>query len=319
LITCYSGFYNDKRAEAAKKLVEISPENIKKIFFCNSGTESVEAAIKFARSTTKKPKIIALMRGYHGKTIGSLSLTWNKKYQLPFKPIMQGTEHVPAGNIEKLKEAIDENTAAVIIELVQGEGGVRPLEKEYIQEVRKITQENNILLIVDEVQTGFGRTGKMFCCENYNLKPDIICSSKAIAGGLAMGATLCSENIEVPKKSHTSTFGGNALACEASLATIDYMEKNNLAKNSEEMGNYFMQKLKEINSDKIREVRGMGLMIGVELKERAGFYVNQLMKEGIVALLAGSTVIRFLPPLIVTKEEIDRALEALQKVLEINP
>jgi LysW-gamma-L-lysine/LysW-L-ornithine aminotransferase len=317
LITCYSIFYNDQRAELVKKLVSIAPKSIKKVFLCNSGTEAVEAAMKFARSTTGKQEIIALMRGFHGKTMGSLAATWNKAYQKPFAPILSGVLHVPANNIEKLEAAINKNTAAVLIEVVQGEGGVRPLDKDYIKAVRKITKEKGIILIIDEVQSGMGRTGKMFACEHYNLEPDILCSAKAIAGGIPMGATLCAEHLTAPKKSHTSTFGGNPLACAASLATLQFMEDEDIIAKTETNGNYFIDKLRAINSPKIREVRGLGLMIGVELKERSGFYVSKLMDHGVIALLAGPTVIRFLPPLVITKEQIDAVVEAVDAVLKL--
>jgi len=315
LITCYGAFYNDKRAEAVKKLVEIAPNNLKKVFLSNSGTEAVEAAIKFSRASTKKTEIIALMRGFHGKTMGSLSATWDKKYQEIFAPLMPGVIHVPSNNREKLEAAITEKTAAVIIELIQGEGGVHPLNQEYVTTVRKLTKEKNVLLIVDEIQTGFCRTGKMFACEHYEIEPDIMCCAKAIAGGVPMGATFCREDITVPKKSHTTTFGGNPLACAASIAAIEFMQENNLAELAAENGAYFMKKLQAIQSEKIREVRGRGLMIGVELKERAGFYVNALMEKGVLALLAGPMVIRFLPPLVITKKQIDIVVKAVEEVL----
>ncbi|PIN80180.1 hypothetical protein COV16_01265 [Candidatus Woesearchaeota archaeon CG10_big_fil_rev_8_21_14_0_10_34_8] len=315
LITCYSIFYNDKRAELVKKLVEISPKNLKKVFLSNSGAESVEAAIKFARSTTGKQEIIAMMRGFHGKTMGALSTTWTKDYQEPFAPLMPAVKHIPANNLEKLESAITENTAAVMLELVQGEGGVRPLDKEFIKKVRELTKKKKIIMIVDEVQTGFGRTGKMFACEHYSVEPDIMCCAKAIAGGIPMGATLCTEAITVPKKSHTTTFGGSPLACAASLATLKYIKDNKLVEKSAKNGEYFVEKLKAINSPKIREIRAMGLMIGVELKEKSGPYMNLLAEKGVLALLAGPTVVRFLPPLVITKEQIDEVVKAFEEVL----
>ena len=328
LITCYSIFHNDKRAELLQKIVQIAPSPIAKAFLCNSGTESVEAAIKFARSTTGKQTIIALNQCFHGKTIGSLALTHNKKYQAPFAPIMPAVIHIPKNDIEKLKEAIQENKikqddqnhniAAVIIELIQGERGVRPLDKEYVTKLRQITKENNILLIIDEVQTGFGRTGKMFATNHYNVEPDIICTAKAIAGGVPMGATLTTKEITAPTKSHTSTFGGNALACAAALTTIEILEDNNseLINNSKEIGNYIIKQINDLNLPKVREVRGMGLMIGIGLKVRAGEYVHKLMTEHkILALLAGPLTSRLLPPLCITKEQADQVITTLKEVL----
>lgn len=311
---CYSIFYNDVRANMEEKLVEITPDGLNKVFLCNSGSEAVEAAIKFARASTGKKEIIAAMRGFHGKTMGALSATWGRKYQAPFKPLIPGVKHVPFDKFKKLQEQITDDTAAVLLELVQGEGGVRPGSKEYFQKVRRLCDEKDILLIIDEVQTAFGRTGKMFACEHY-VVPDIMCVAKSLAGGVPMGATICKSNVKVPKKSHTSTFGGNPLCCAASLAVLEFIEKNNLVQKTAENGKYFIKRLRELDSNKIREVRGLGLMIGIELKEKASPYVQQLMEKGVIALLAGGLVIRLLPPLIITREEIDIVLEKLEEVL----
>ncbi|MEA1993601.1 MAG: aspartate aminotransferase family protein [Euryarchaeota archaeon] len=314
LSNCYGIFYNDTRARLAKKLVEITPAGLEKVFFCNSGSESVEAAIKFARASTGRSKIITAMRGFHGKTMGALSATWGPKYQKPFTPVLNGFVHVPFNNFARLEKKVTEDTAAILLEVVQGEGGVNIGEKRFFKKVRKLCDKKNILLIIDEVQTGFGRTGTLFASEQY-VTPDILCLAKSIAGGVPMGAVVCSGNVKVPKKSHTTTFGGNPLACAAALASIEIIEQENLAKRSAELGSYFLKQLHTIESPKIREVRGLGLMIGIELKERAGSYVKELMERGIIALLAGSCVIRLLPPLIIEKKEIDRVVEALREIL----
>jgi len=311
---CYAMFYNPVRARLAEKLVSLAPGRLKKVFFCNSGAEAVEGAIKFARASTGKTGIIAAMRGFHGKTFGALAATWGPEYQKPFVPMLQGITHVPYNNFMKLKESVNKDTAAVILELVQGEGGVRVGDKDYFREVRDLCDSQGILLIMDEVQTGFGRTGTLFACEQF-VEPDLLCVAKSLAGGIPMGAVLCSEAVNVPVKSHTSTFGGNPLACAAALATLDVIEKQGLVEKAGTLGNYFMEGLKAIRSDKIREVRGLGLMIGIELKEKAGPYVQALMEKGVIVLLAGANVIRLLPPLVITKEEIDQALKALQEVL----
>jgi len=311
---CYAMFYNPVRARLAEKLVSLAPGRLKKVFFCNSGAEAVEGAIKFARASTGKTGIIAAMRGFHGKTFGALAATWGPEYQKPFVPMLQGITHVPYNNIMKLRESVNKDTAAVILEPVQGEGGVRVGDKDYFREVRALCDSQGILLIMDEVQTGFGRTGTLFACEQF-VEPDLLCVAKSLAGGIPMGAVLCSEAVNVPVKSHTSTFGGNPLACAAALATLDVIEKQGLVEKAGTLGNYFMEGLKAIRSDKIREVRGLGLMIGIELKEKAGPYVQALMEKGIIVLLAGANVIRLLPPLVITKEEIDQALKALQEVL----
>jgi acetylornithine/LysW-gamma-L-lysine aminotransferase len=311
---CYAMFYNPVRARLAEKLVSLAPGRLKKVFFCNSGAEAVEGAIKFARASTGKTGIIAAMRGFHGKTFGALAATWGPEYQKPFEPMLQGITHVPYNNFVKLKESVNHDTAAVILEPVQGEGGVRVGDKDFFREVRALCDSRGILFIMDEVQTGFGRTGTLFACEQF-VEPDLLCVAKSLAGGVPMGAVLCSEAVNVPVKSHTSTFGGNPLACAAALASLEVIEKDKLAEKAGALGSYFAEGLKALKSDRIREVRGLGLMIGIELKEKAGPYVQALMEKGVIALLAGASVIRLLPPLVITKEEIDQALKALQEVL----
>jgi len=311
---CYSMFYNPVRARLAQKLALLAPGALNRVFFCNSGAEAAEAAIKFARSSTGRPEIIAAMRGFHGKTMGALAATWGPEYQKPFAPLMPGLMHVPYNNLAKLEAAVGDNTAAVLLEVVQGEGGVRIGDKTYFQKVRKTCDANGVLLIIDEVQTGFGRTGTMFACEQF-VVPDMLCLAKSLAGGIPMGAVLCNDRIEVPVKSHTSTFGGNPTACAAALASLDVIEKEGLVAKSKTLGNYFLQELSGIESSKIREIRGLGLMLGIELKEKAGPYVHQLMEKGVIVLLAGATVIRLLPPLVITKEEIDIVVAALKDTL----
>ncbi len=311
---CYSMFYNPVRARLAEKLVSMAPEKLTKVFFCNSGAEAVEGAIKFARATTGKREIIAAMRGFHGKTMGALAATWGPDYQKPFEPMLAGMKHVPFNNLNKLEAAIGEGTAAILLEIIQGEGGVRPAKKEFIQQVRDLCDAKGLLLIMDEVQTGFGRTGTLFACEQYAV-PDLLCLAKAIAGGIPMGAVLCSDAVTVPAKSHTSTFGGNPMACAAALASLEVIEKEGLAERAGELGRYFLEGLRAIQSDKIREIRGLGLMIGLELKEKAGPYVQRLMEKGVIALLAGATVIRLLPPLVINREEVDTVIQALEEVL----
>ena len=312
---CYSMFYNPVRARLAEKLVSITPGNLSKVFFCNSGAEAVEGALKFARASTGKQEIIAAMRGFHGKTMGALAATWGAEYQKPFMPMLSGLRHVPYNNFEKLDKAIGENTAAVLLEAVQGEGGVRVGDKEYFKKVRDVCDSKGILLIIDEVQTGFGRTGTLFACEQF-ATPDILCLAKSLAGGIPMGVVLCTDRIHVPVKSHSSTFGGNPTACAAALASLEVIEKEGLVEKAKTLGAYFLEELGLIKRDKIREIRGLGLMIGIELKERAGQYVQQLMDKGVIALLAGATVIRLLPPLMISRDEIDTVVTTLKEVLE---
>ena len=310
---CYSMFYNPVRARLAEKLVDLAPGSLNRVFFCNSGAEANEGALKFARASTGKPEIIACMRGFHGKTMGDLAATWGPQYQKPFARMLPGLKHVPYNKFDKLEAAVGEQTAAVLLEPVQGEGGVRVGDRKYFQQVHDLCNYRNILLIMDEVQTGFGRTGTMFACEQF-ASPDLLCLAKSLAGGLPMGAVLCNDRVSVPLKSHTSTFGGNPTVCAAALASIKVIESEGLVEKAKTLGEYFQDKLRKIESQKIREVRGLGLMIGVELKEKAGPYVQKLMEKGVIALLAGATVIRLLPPLVITRKEIDTAVAALNEI-----
>jgi len=318
LISCPEMFYNPQRAALSTRLTALAPGKMERVFLCNSGTESVEAAFKFARYTTGQRKIIASMRGFHGRTMGALSATWNKHYREPFMPLVPDFQHVPYGKLERLEAAIDENTAAVILEVVQGEGGVYPGSAEYLQGAQQLCRERGALFILDEVQTGFGRTGKMFACEYYGLEPDLLCLAKSIAGGIPMGAVLIGERVgELHPGIHGSTFGGNPLAAAASLAALDVIENENLPLRAAQMGEYLLEKLLEINSPLIREVRGMGLMVGIEIKQKVAPYLQMLTERGVLAQPAGLTVIRLLPPLVISREQIDRVVDALVEVLTV--
>jgi len=320
LITCNELFYNDARAQCLERLDRITPEGINRFFLCNSGTEAVEGAIKFARMATGRKHVVAAMRGYHGKTLGSLSATWERKYKEPFAPLVPDFSHVPYNNIAEFEKAIDEQAAAVILEPVQGEGGVRPATAEFLQAIRKACDQKGALLIIDEIQTGFGRTGRLFACEHFGVLPDIITMAKGIAGGVPMGAIGIDRRVgEIEKQSHTSTFGGNPLACAAAVAAIDALTGEDLPRRAADTGAYFACRLREIKSDRIREIRGLGLMIGIEMKDKAGPIAQALMQEGVLALLAGTTVLRFLPPLVITREQVDRVVESLARVLDAKP
>ena len=317
IISCPEIFYNDVRAQLLEKLISIAGPNITKAFLCNSGTESVEAAIKFAKYSTKKQKVIAAMRGFHGRTLGSLSATWNKKYREPFEPLLPGFSHIPYNNIQKLKEAVDDKTAAVILEIVQGEGGVRPGDPEFLSEAQDICKQKGALLIIDEVQTGFGRTGRMFAYMHHNLEPDIICLGKSIAGGVPMGAVLLGERVgNLSPGIHGSTFGGNPLACAAAIATINIHKKEDLSRKAQELGQYALEELHRINSHKIKDIRGKGLMIGIEIREKVAPYLQAMASQNVLALPAGMTVIRLLPPLVIEKFQIEKAIDVLNTVLK---
>lgn len=315
LINCPGTFYNDTRARLLEKLVSIAPKSLKRAFLCNSGTETVEAAIKFARFTTKRKEFICAMRGFHGRTMGAMSATFNPEYRKDFEPVVEGFHYVPFNNFDKLAEKVNDQTAGVILEIVQGEGGVHVGRKDYFTKVRNLCEERDLVLIVDEVQTGFCRTGKMFASNYFDLEPDILCVAKAIAGGLPMGAVLCSEKVEPPMGKHGSTFGGNPLACAAAIAAIDYMVENRLDEQAREKGDHFVGKLGGHAFANVREIRHLGLMIGIELKEKSTPYLAKLMEKGVLALPAGATVLRFLPPLTISYEEMDFVLEKLTEVL----
>jgi acetylornithine/LysW-gamma-L-lysine aminotransferase len=319
LITCPEMFYNDRRAELEAKLTSMT--GLPRVFLSNSGTEAVEAAIKFARLATKRTGVVAAMRGFHGRTYGALSATWEKKYREPFEPLVPDFQHITYNDVAALDEAIDHKTAAVVLEVVQGEGGVRPGTQDYLCKAQEMCHARGALLILDEVQTGFGRTGRMFAFQHYGLEPDLLCLAKSIAGGMPMGATLIGPRIaELPAQVHGSTFGGNPLACAASLAAIEFIESNHLPQRAAELGTWFLDQLKHIQSPLIREVRGWGLMAGIELKQKVTPYLQALMQQHVLALPAGLTVMRFLPPLVIEQTDLAQVVESVDRVLsqEIN-
>ncbi len=316
IISCPEMFYNNIRAALLEKLTSLAPEGMDRTFLSNSGTEAVEAAFKFARFSAKRTEIIATMRGFHGRSMGALSATWNKKYRAPFQPLIPGIKHIPYNKLEKLEEAIDDNTAAVILEAVQGEGGVHPGDAEYLIGAQKLCNERGALLIMDEIQTGFGRTGKMFAIDHYGLKPDIMTVAKSMAGGFPMGATLLGKNVaELDKGIHGSTFGGNPLAAAASLAALNALVDEKLPERAAELGAYLLAELQKIESPLIRGVRGLGLMIGIDIKKKVAPYLRALTERGVLALPAGMTVLRLLPPLVIEKEQLDEVVSVLKEVL----
>jgi len=319
LITCHVSFYNDKRAELLEKLVKISPKGLDKIFLCNSGAESVECALKAAIKYTGRSEIISTIRGFHGKTAGALSATWNPKYRKPFQSIIsQNFKFIPFGKLEKAEEAVTEKTAAVIIEPVQGEGGVHVAPDGYLQGLREICDDKEAVLIFDEVQTGFGRTGRLWASEHWNVTPDIMCVAKAMGGGLPIGATIGKAEIMDALKTgeHSSTFGGNPLACVAACATIDVILEEKLPERAQSLGKHFKGILQKMVDEfqVLREIRGLGLMLGLESRL---FIYNALMKaleNGLILLYSGRNVIRFLPPLVIEMKHLERAAEILKKI-----
>ena len=317
LVNLHGSFNSTVRSQAAEKLLEVTGGKLSKIFFSNSGAESTEAALKFAKVATGKSHFIAMKNSYHGKTLGALSATAGDKYRNPFLPLLWNFTHVNFGNIEELKSQITQNTGAIIIEPVQGEGGIYVAPHEFYSELQDICDKQNILLIVDEIQTGVGRTGSFLACEQFGLKPDILCLGKGLAGGIPIGVTLVTEEIsnKIPVHIHTSTFGGNPLACAGILAVLKELDNGKLFAEAKKMGKYFLDQLKSINNPKIIGVRGLGLMIGMELKDNATSILKALQQEKIIAIPAGSNIVRFLPPLIITKNELKRAVTTLKKIL----
>ena len=315
LITLFETFPNDKRAELMQKLTSLI-DGLDRVFLCNSGTESVEAALKFARISTGRKNIVAAMRAFHGRTYGSLSATYNKKYREGFEPLVPGFSHVAYNNIEALDNAVTDETAAIILEVVQGEGGVYPANAEYIQAARQICDERGALLIVDEIQTGFGRTGAIFAIEHFGVIPDLLCCAKSLAGGVPMGAVLIGHSVKnLTPGVHGSTFGGNPLACAAAIAALGVIEEEDLPRQSLVKGAYFRDKIRALKIPAIRDVRGLGLMIGIEMKQKVAPYIKALQEQKIIALNAGMTVIRLLPPLVISYQQIDHLVEVLTEVL----
>ncbi|ATZ61757.2 MAG: acetylornithine transaminase [Methanosarcinales archaeon Met12] len=310
LIHTSNMYHTEPQALLAEKIVEITPMD--RVFFCNSGTEAVEAALKLARRASGKTDFIATHGSFHGRSLGALSVTFNEKYRKPFEPLMPGVTFVPYDDADAIGDAITPKTAAVILESIQGESGVRVPSDNYLKTVRDVCDDRNTLLIIDEVQTGFGRTGKWFGFEHWGMEPDIMAMAKALGGGFPIGAMAAREEIaqKFQRGDHASTFGGSPLACAAALGTISALE-DGLVKQSEKLGGYFIKRLKELKHDYIREVRGKGLMIGMELNMNGDIIVDKARGDGVLLNCISDTVLRFVPPLVITREQIDRVVEVL--------
>ncbi|MCD7781505.1 MAG: acetylornithine transaminase [Methanosphaera sp.] len=310
-------YYSQEQAVYAKHLVELSPHD--KVFFANSGAEANEAAIKLARKYTHKGEIITMKDSFHGRTLATITATGQPKYQKGFEPLPAGFKHVEYNNIDAVKEAITDETAAILVEPIQGESGVRVPDEGYLSDLRKLCDEKGILLIFDEVQTGFGRTGKFFASELSGVVPDITTSAKAIAGGIPMGAMLANKEVAnaFTPGTHATTFGGTALACSVADTVLDIFEEEDLVTKSRDNGKYFMEKLEALkeNHSCIVEVRGSGLMVGIELDYECGDLVAKAQDKGILINVANGNVVRFVPPLIITKEELDKVVEVIDEIL----
>jgi predicted acetylornithine/succinylornithine family transaminase len=315
-----NNYYNMLQGKLAQKIVENSFEG--KVFFCNSGAEANEAAIKLVRaygSQKQKYEIITVENAFHGRTLATITATGQEKYQKGFEPLPEGFKKVPFNDIKALEDGISSKTAGVLLELIQGEGGINVAEQDYIKKIRKICQDQDLVLILDEVQTGMGRTGKMFCFEHYGVKPDIMTLAKSLGGGLPIGAMVASMKLaDVLKPGmHASTFGGSPVACSASLAVFEAIKREKLLSNTEKMGRYLAGRLEELKKKKsvIKEIRGKGLMIGVELNIEGKDIVEKCLKEKLLINCTHGNVLRLMPGMIVTKKEIDRAIEVLNKAI----
>ncbi|TET52104.1 MAG: aspartate aminotransferase family protein [Actinomycetota bacterium] len=314
-------YFNLPQVELAEKLCKLTGFG-SKVFFANSGSESIESAIKLARKYStdkygnKRYGVITFGRSFHGRTMGALSATAQPKKQRAFEPLLEGFKYAEFNNMDSVRELIDENTCAIMLEPVQGEGGVYPADKGFMKDLKDICIKNDILLILDEVQTGFGRTGKMFAYENYNIVPDILVVAKSLGGGMPIGAIISTNNISksFTPGVHGSTFGGNAASCAAGLAVIDYILDNELSRKAKELGNYFISRLQRLEKkySVISEVRGTGLMVGLEFSEPvAARLVSEALEDGLVINKVSDHTLRFLPPLVIKKSHLDKLIKWL--------
>lgn len=321
VMVCHMSTYNDSRLQFLSKLKSIAPEKLDRIFFSNSGAESIEAALKFSRKYTQKTGIISMFGGYHGKTFGALSVTYNPKYRKSFNPLLEGVKFVPFGDIPSLTDAIDESTGTVILEPIQGESGIIMPPEGYVKAVRDLCTEKNLVLIFDEIQTGLGRTGKMWAGQNWNAVPDIMCIAKGIASGVPAGVTFVKEEIANSMKlgEHSSTFAGNPIACSAGNATIDTIIREDLVTKATDTGTYFKNKLVELRQKHpiIRDVRGMGMMLALESRFDVRNILMDGIKRGLLMLYSGRTIIRLLPPLVMKKEQVSRAIDIMDDILTV--
>ncbi len=315
-------YYNEPQSRLAKLLAEVS--GLDRVFFCNSGAEAIEGAIKLARKYAfnkgKSGHIIAMENCFHGRTLGAIAMG-KEKYQKGFAPLPAGFDRVPFNDIETLRNRVDDSTVAIILETIQGEGGIHPVNPGYLHEARKLCDKHDALLILDEIQCGIARTGQMFAYQHYDVMPDIVTSAKALGNGFPIGAVLAKEDAAAAFDygDHGTTYGGNPLACAASIASLKTIQDEKLAAHAFEMGEYFKNRVLAIshNWPAIKEVRGLGLMIGVDLSFKGAKVVEEMLKKGVLSNCASDTVIRIVPPLIITKEELDRLFDILIESIKI--
>ncbi len=322
LITCHMSLHNNSRLEFLNKLFTIVPQNLNRVFFSNSGTESVEAAIKFSRKYTNKKGIIALNGAYHGKTFGALSITYNEKYRKSFMPLLDGVTFISYSDIDKLDDIVNNpnnDIGTIIVEPIQGETGIIVPPDGFLKKLRTICDKYNLVLIFDEIQSGLGRTGKMWAGQHWDVEPDIMCLAKGIAGGVPMGLTLTrSEILDCIKVGeHSSTFAGNPLACAAGSATIDSLVGDNLVENSKKMGIIFKEGLLGLKDTHkiIRDVRGFGMMLGIEMKFDIKDILFDGIRNGILLLYSGRNILRLLPPLVMDEDISKKSINLIDRLI----
>lgn len=317
LITLPEIFYNDRRAELYSVLSEILPGDLGRYFLCNSGAEAIEGALKVARLLTGRTGIVASKRGFHGRTLGALGLTWNQHYREPFAGwTPDNVTHITYNDLDAAEAAITDQTAAVVVEAVQGESGVYPATVEFMQGLRRLCDARGALLVVDEIQAGLGRTGRWFGFQHSDVLPDIVALGKGIAGGVPMGAVVWRSSLgQIETGTHSSTFGGNPLASAAAVAAMTTLREIDAPGRAAELGGWLLDALRGRDLPYAREVRGLGLMVGIELRGRVTPVIQALQTRGILALVAGKNVLRLLPPLIITPEELRRTVDAIDEVI----
>jgi acetylornithine/LysW-gamma-L-lysine aminotransferase len=316
LLSVQASYPNAARTALYEQLADVAPGDIDDVWLCNSGTEANEAALKFARAATGREKIIATKRGFHGRTMGALATTWKEAYKAPYEPLVGGVEFVDYGDADALRDAVDEETAAVILEPLQGEGGINPAPPAYLRAAREVTADAGAALVLDEIQSGLGRTGTMWACEAADVVPDALTTAKGLASGLPVGATLVRDWLAEDHGDHGSTFSGNPVVSAAAGATLSVLEREDLPAHAAKMGGYLTAELESELGDDVRDVRGAGLMVGVEVKRGANRLLRDLaIDHQVLALPAGRTVLRLLPPLTAERDHVDRVVDAIAEVV----
>ena len=319
LITAHMSTYNDTRLRFMEKIASVAPPSLNKIFFANSGAESVEAALKFARKYSGRHGVIAMNGGYHGKTFGALSVTYSEKYRKSFMPLLDGVKFVPYSDPSMLEDIIDDTIGSVILEPIQGETGIIVPPDDLLPRIREICDRHNLVLIFDEIQSGLGRTGKMWAGQNWNTTPDIMCLAKGIAGGIPMGLVLAEQEIMDSMKigEHSSTFGGSPIACAAGTATIEALIDDKLIDNAAKMGVYFKEELIRLQEKHkiVRQVRGIGMMLGVELRFDVKDILFDGIRRGLLILYSGRNILRLLPPLVMDETTVSHAVDIIDIIL----